>query len=101
MQEVELTPKLLLEFSLAYAKIPTVTFSGGDGMPFEVLPLCAWFQEMQDTECKGAHNGYMAIFQAYLAGREIFVLPDLGGQEFLTFLATTIKSKMVGGRYGA
>jgi hypothetical protein len=97
MQEVDLTPKLLLDFSLDFIKVPNVTINGGEGVPFHCHILAAWFQELTSADS----SNYFAMFQSYLCGRGQFVMPELSKDEFVKLLATTVQNEMTGGRYGS
>lgn len=95
MQEVDLTPSLLLEFSADFNKVPNVQINGGEGVPFDVLILAAWFQELHETQ----ESKYYGMFQAWLCGTDRFVLPEMSFNEFLKLLATTVQTKLdKGGR---
>lgn len=98
MQEVDLTPKLLLEFSLDFIKVPNVVINGGDGVPFHCLILATWFQELTNGDARS----YLGLFQAYLCGRGKFILESsLTKEELAKLLATTVQNEMTGGRYGS
>lgn len=99
MQEVDLTPSLLKDFSKCYARVPNVIIQGGEGVPFDVLILAAWFQELHE----GAENSrYFGLFQAWLAGTDRFVMPDLSQKEFMKLLAEIVQTQLEkGGRYGS
>lgn len=74
MQEVELTDRLLKDFSLNFAKVPNVKLDGLEFLPFDVRILAAWVTELQHT----GTSSYFEIFQAYLCGRELFLEEDIG-----------------------
>jgi len=69
MQEVELTDRLLKDFSLNFAKVPNVNLDGLEFLPFDVRILAAWVTELTS---KG-NSSYFEVFQAYLCGRELFL----------------------------
>lgn len=89
MQEVELTPQLLKEFSLDFAKVPNVNLDGLEFLPFDVRILAAWVTEMQNT----GTSSYFEIFQAYLCGKEQFLEEDLHltGEEFAQMLGLIVR----------
>lgn len=88
MQEVELTPQLLKNFSSDFAKVPNVCLDGLEFLPFDVRILAAWVTEMQNT----GTSSYFEIFQAYLCGREQFLEEmQITHEEFAQMLGLIVR----------
>ena len=88
MQEVELTPRLLKDFSLNFAKVPTVNLAGLEFIPFDVRIIAAWVTELQNT----GQSSYFEIFQAYLCGRGLFLEEtEITHEEFAQMLGLIVR----------
>jgi len=95
MQQVDLTPRLLLDFSEQFIRVPNVLIQGGEGIPFHVKVLSAWFQEISTSD----DAVYFGLFQAWLCGRDQFVIPELTKKEYITLVAQTVHNEFEkGGR---
>ncbi len=92
MQEVDITPQLLKQFSDEFCRVPNVHIEGGNGIPFTLLVLTSWLTELVET----GNSGMFTTFQAWLCGRNEFLHPDTewSGEAMAKILADTLKDAM-------
>jgi len=88
MQEIDVTPQLLIEFSTEYAKVPIVGV-GGDlkGIPFTHQVLACWISNIQARQ----DNLMYQVFTGWLCGRGQFIHPDTPSGVIMEALAAALR----------
>ncbi len=88
MQEVDVTPQLLVQFSTEYAKVPCVNMADTNGylrgIPFTHHILYYWIAGLSGPE---KDNSMYQQFTAWLCGRGEFLHPDAKGDSVPMALA--------------
>lgn len=87
MQEVDVTPQLLIEFSTEYAKVPIVELDKMPvGIPFTHHVLACWLLAIQRDD----DNSIYQVFTGWLCGRGHFLHPDVPGKVIMLALADAL-----------
>lgn len=95
MQEVDVTPQLLIQFSTEYARVPCVNLNDENGflkgIPFTHHILYHWISELAQNN----NNDMYHVFTAWLCGKDKFLHPDKSLQEVTQALANAM-SEVIG-----
>lgn len=87
MQEIDVTPRLLVEFSTEYGRVPLVDLGETPKcIPFTHHVLAAWVSAFQHGD-----NNLYHVFTGWLCGRGQFVHPDVKGELILCALADALR----------
>jgi len=88
MQQVEITPQLLIQFSTEYCHVPIVELGGNmQGVPFTHQVLACWVSNLKESK----DNTLYSIFTGWLCGRGNFLRPDTTSGEIMTALANALR----------
>lgn len=88
MQEVDITPQLLIQFSTEYGRVPIVEL-GGDmqGIPFSHQVLACWISQLKHSK----DNSLYTVFTGWLCGQGKFISPDTRSDVITTALADALR----------